>query len=389
MPTVGWILESDIDRYLSSQLSTPDPGPPLPPRHYCPFCHASFDNDEELRGHLATKHKANRPYLLIREQEPSREDVIRSELRPDEIQMFNVTSIGISHSGDANYESLPVEQLSKSFSKISSGRIWLRLENRFDESAREVVEKYDLSFRIYNQQQLASVDQKFIELLARPDPRIADVDEFLRSTAVDDASEYSSALGDYVLGVLNKDNDPASGMRAGRHDYRRKLNSSLRVLKGFDRPLARLVSALIRFSSNDFSCCYPTGLAFLDLANRQLLKTTKYSNSIANFSVQADENYGKKTVSVVPLDNGSDTVMRWSQLLSQMPRWTAEVEESLQAQVELPSSDPLDRAKLSVLWATASCRLGKFDAAIAPLQRLVNNDCFGEWAEARLAEIEK
>lgn len=388
MPTVGWILESDIDRYLSSKLSTPDPGPPSPPRHYCPFCHRSFDKSEELRGHLATKHKANRPYLFIREQEPSREDVIRSELRPDDIQMFNVTSIGVSYSGDSNYESLPVEQLGKIFSKISSGRVWLRLENRFDANVREVVEKYDLSFRIYSQQQLACVDQKFIKSLARPDPRISDVDEFLRSAEVDNAGEYSAALGDYVLGVLNKDHDPASGIRVGQRDYRRKLNSSLRVLKGFDRPLAKLVSAIIRFSSNDFSSCHPTGLASLDLANRQLIEATKHSDSTSKFPDQIDENKGEKTISVVPLDNGTDAVMRWSQRLSQMPRWTAEVEESLQAQVELPSADPLDRAKLSVLWATASCGLGKFDAAIAPLQRLVNNDCFGEWAEARLAEIE-
>lgn len=388
MPTVGWILENDIDRYLSNKLSTPDPGPPLPPRHYCPFCHRSFDKSEELRGHLATKHKADRPYLLICKREPSREDVIRSELRPDDVQMFNATSIGVSYSGDANYETLPVEQLGKIFSKISSGRVWLRLENRFDANAREVVEKYDLSFRIYNQQQLACVDQKFIKSLARPDPRISDVDEFLRSAALENAGEYSSALGEYVLGVLNKDHDPASGIRVGQRDYRRRLNSSLRVLNGFDRPLARLVSAIIRFSSNDFSSCYPTGLASLDLANRKLIQATKYSEHTSNFPDQMDGIEGEKTVSVVPLDNGSDAVMRWSQRLSLMPRWTAEVEESLQAQVELPSSDPLDRAKLRVLWATASCRLGKLDAAIAPLQLLVNNDCFGEWAEARLAEIE-
>lgn len=387
MPTVGWILEDDLDRFLSATLTTPDPGPAPPPRHHCPFCHHSFEKAENLRKHLSANHRASRPYLLIDGQEPSQQDVLRLKLKPESIQLFNVTHVGVSTIGDTDFRAIAAHEISKLITDTSAGRIWLRLENHFDKNATEIVQHYDLSFRIYSQEQLASVDDLFVRLLARLDPSIALIDDYLQQSETCGAPEYSSALGDYVLAVLNKDNDPASGVRSGRQDYRRKLNSSLRTLKDFDRPLARLVSALARFSSNDFSNCYQTGVENLDLANRQLLPATRYTQAANSIRAPSSAESGIRKISIVPIDNGSDSVMRWADRLANIARWTKGLEDSLVAETSAHTCDPLDRAKIHVLWARAAHRLGKSDAAKEPLRALVGNDCFGTWAEPLFTEI--
>jgi hypothetical protein len=325
---------------------------------------------------------------MISRQEPAREDVIRRRLRPDEVQLYNVTRIEVSNSGPFAYQQLNADDFGRLISGTSSGRLWLRLENQFDQGAAAVFEQYDLTFRVYSPDQLASVDDLFVSLLARADPSVALVDEYLRQASMCGAVEYSSALGEYVLAVLNKDNDPASGVRPGLQDYRRKLNSALRTLKEFDRPLARLVSALVRFSSNDFGYCYQTGLESLDVANRQLLPATRYVASIEEIEVPTLPKGEPKRVPVVPIDNGSDSVMRWADQLEGVTRWSEGIAGRLRAETEAHWCDPLDRAKLYVLWAKAAHRIGKFDAASEALRLLLGNDCFGTWAEALLMEIE-
>ena len=388
MPTVGWILEDDLDRFLSATLKTADPGPAPPPRHYCSFCRASFETSEKLRAHLASSHRASRPYVLFNGQEPSRQDIIRLKVKPDEIELYNVTKIEVSTAGDKGFKAVPQNQVRKLIAETSAGRIWLKLENQCGQNAAEVVEKYDLSFRIYSEKQLASVDDLFVSLLARADPSIAQIDEYLQQVVRCGATEYSSALGDYVLAILNKDNDPDSGVRPGLQDYRRRMNSALRTLQGFDRPLARLVSALIRFSSNDFSNCYQTGLPSLDHANRHLLPATQYRQFLRDIKDPITAGGEHRKVSIVPLDSGSDSVMRWADRLARLPRWTEGIEEGLHAETAAHTCDPLDRAKIHVLWATTAHRLGKTHAATGPLRLLVGNDCFGTWAEALLMEIE-
>ena len=153
-------------------------------------------------------------------------------------------------------------------------------------------------------------------------PTIFMVDEFMEEAAREDAVDYSSALGGHVLGVLVKDGDPASGVRPGLRDHRRKLNASLRTLKDFDRPLARLVSALIRFSSNDFSNTYRTGLVALDHANERLLPLTNFADAGTSLGAVRDSPKDAERVRVTPIDNGCDLVIRWADRLSGLARWS-------------------------------------------------------------------
>jgi hypothetical protein len=314
--------------------------------------------------------------------------MIRTSVRAESIHLFNVTGVDASDDGGRSFTSVGSEELSRMISAARSGRLLLRLENCFEPKAIPATQTYDLTFRVYDEAQLAAVDRCFFGKLARPDPTIAIVDEFLEEAAREGATDYSSALGDYVLGVLVKDGDPASGVRPGLRDYRRKLNAALRTLGSFERPLARLVSALIRFSSNDFSDIYRTGLDALDHANDCLRPLTGFGADDASPAAPFSDLHKGDRVGATPLDNGCDSVMRWADRLSGLSRWGNGVEDSLRAETGAPSCDPLDRAKLCALWASAAMRLGKAEVAREPLRHLTGNDCFGRWAEVLLEETD-
>jgi len=387
MPTVGWIRENDIERFLSGTSTTPGPRPAAPPRFFCPFCTSSFPTRSTLGSHLGEAHRASRPYLAFGGSEPSSGDVVRNKVPHRSVHLFNVTDVSLSNDGGGSFRPIKPGKVARIISDTRSGRLSLRLENRFEAKAVPVVQTYDLRFRIYSEAQLNAVDRAFVAKLARPDPTIFMVDEFMEQAAREGAADYSSALGDYVLGVLVKDADPASGVRPGLRDHRRKLNASLRALKDVDRPLARLVSALIRFSSNDFSNTYRTGLVALDYANECLLPLTRFADAGVSLAAERDSPKEAGRVRVTPIDNGCDSVIRWADRLSGLARWSRAVEDGLRAETDAPSCDPLDRSKLCGLWALAALRLGKADAAREPLRLLSGNDCFGEWAEGLLEEM--
>ena len=80
MPTVGWIRENDIERFLSGTSTTPGPRPPAPPSDLCPFCTSSFPTPSTLGSHLGEAHRASRPYLALEGSEPSSDDVVRNKV---------------------------------------------------------------------------------------------------------------------------------------------------------------------------------------------------------------------------------------------------------------------------------------------------------------------
>jgi hypothetical protein len=325
---------------------------------------------------------------LVGNEEPSSSDVVRSNLEPDDIHVFNVTNAGLKFDAGGAYESIPPKMLAAALAGEFSRRVWLRLENRFDSAALPIVETYDLSFKVYCSEQLAMVDRLFVDRLARPDIRVTDVDLFLADAASHRADDYSSALANYALAILIKDGDPASEVRVGQQDYRQKFNASLRMLQDIDRPLARLVSALIRLSVNDFSAVAPTGLSALDKANANLLPMTRYHMEGSPILVREDPERATKMVGIVPVDNGSDSVMRWADRLSSIARWNDGVADSLRAETNSSACDPLDRIKVLALWAATTHRLGKVDESVEPLRALAANDSFGVWAAGLLEERE-
>lgn len=325
--------------------------------------------------------------MVLRDTEPGSTDIIRKPFRSSDISLFNTTAVRISYDG-SSFEECGGADVGKQLSAHPNSRIWLQLENRFLAKAAPVRTEYDLVFRIYSQKSLSQIDKLFVAHLGRADPSVGEVDQFLQKSRGIGANEYADALGDYVLGVLVKDGDPGAGVRPGERDYRRRYNSALRTLQNFDRPLAQLVSGLIRFSSNDFGAFRETEFKSLDFANAWL---AKLAGKQATPSLQGTTSLGETggRTEVCPIDNGSDAVLSEASYLASRSRWSADIEARMGSMVALAKLDPLDRVKLLALWADTAIRLGQPRGALDALRKLVGNDCFGEWAVNRLEEYEQ
>lgn len=387
MPTAGWILEGARDRFLYGTTTVPDPGPPPPPSFACPFCYESFATKAELRGHSINQHVGARPILMFAKREPTSKETIRAPLTLADVCFLNTTSAQVSFDG-IFFEDHATEVIADHLCQCTNSRIWLRLENRFIPNAQPIRTHYDLEFRIYSLEQLSKVDELFVGQLGRADPTVGHVDQFLQQSSGIGATEYTDALGDYVLGVLVKDGDPHAGVRSGERDYRRKYNRALRTLQSFDRPLARFVCALVRFSSNDFNRLHETGFVLLDATNAWLARLTR-EQSDSSLATAIDFGDLANRVNICPIDNGSDAVVSKAAFLSSRSRWSEDIGSTIQALVGSATLDPLDRVKLLALWADTAIRLRQPDSALDALRRLVGNDCFGRWASSRLKEYDR
>jgi hypothetical protein len=316
--------------------------------------------------------------------EPAAQDIIRTAARRTELAFLNCTAVQVSVNGGAS-KVCSIEEAAAELSR-SSGRVRIALENQFERAAAPITQLYDLQFRVPSEDELHRADRNFIASLAREDPRVADVDEFLQRDSYGGAAEYANALGDYVLGVLLKDGDPASGVRPSARDYRQKLNNALRVLQAFERPLARLICAFIRFSSNAFP--YHSGLTgHADLDRAAALLNQLAAGGFATATNSASRKGARSRVAVCPIDNGTTGVLRRASQCLDTVRW-ASLDDEFRAETRLSALDPLDRVKLYALWAYGAVRLGKPASAVEPLRELVGNDCFGRWAEAALEEYD-
>lgn len=387
MPTAGWILEGARDRFLYGTTTVPDPGPPPAPIFPCPFCHATFPTKAGLLRHSNDQHLGSRPFILLGGAEPSSTEIIRKAFRSADVSLINATEIYLSFDG-SSFEKRDTVSVVRTLAEHRNLRIWLRLENHFLANAAPIRTDYDLSFRIYSKEILEQVDKLFVACLGRADPSVHNVDQFLQKSRSIGANEYADALGDYVLGVLIKDGDPRAGIRPGDRDYRRRYNSALRTLQEFDRPLAQLVSGLIRFSSNHFGTSQETCFKPLDICNVWLTSLAGRLHAPSRpISADFEEDVGR--IEVCPIDNGSAAVVSEAGYLSSCRRWSTDIEARMSGVVGLAMLDPLDRVKLLALWADTAIRLGQPQGALSALRKLVGNDCFGAWAVSKLEEYER
>lgn len=216
-----------------------------------------------------------------------------------------------------------------------------------------------------------------------------DVDAFIKKTENLGVLEYRTAMAEYVIGVLIKDGDSATGIRVSVRDYSARYEGALTVLQEFARPLPRLLCALIRFSRNDFKLDHlvKTGFGLLDSANAQLSPLARNGGDWSA-PIAQDNGNGEK-IAVCPVDNGSATIFFRAAQLATTSRWSRDLEAQLMAEADVPDLDPEDRQKLFALWAAAAIRLGKTESALYPLRNLAGSYCFGQWADSLLEEIER
>lgn len=374
--------EDLMTAFLEGQ-ATPFPYFPAPP-HQCPFCDRNFDRKKELSDHLASAHRGERPVLLIDGLEPARDAAIRQAIRETDIVVENCTFVRVSRAGVVLPEDSP-ETLSTLIVNENNTVLEIDLFNKFDLAAEPINQFYRLSLRVPDKSALDAVDRDFVRILASETVNISDVDRFLRQRSTQGAvQEYADALASYVRGVLVKDGRGGSTLPFSEAEE--LYGRALETLHSFRRPLAYVVSSLVRLTSNDFTLAEEgTGFDRLDHCHFVLAPTIGRGDLSRSPKYEGKgESGAESSVALCPLDQGLDTVL---QLADRFKDQHVSLTEYRQA-LGLPRLTGRDRAKICVLHALAALKSSAVFEARETLSQLRNEYPFEAWASRELDRLD-
>lgn len=378
--TVGWIRESDEDRFYEATLQVPGPARADSSLPQCPFCHESFASVRELYDHLHQQHVLPRPILLISGSEPATHDLVAEALSASDIALLNCSQVLLGLDAD-NLQQCTVEAFQKVLARKRSGTARIRLLSGTG-ALSPVSQDYILRFRVASRGELARVDRLFVNYLGKSQPHLSAVAEFLQKTGEGVWGEYARALADYVVGVLTKDKDPATGVQPPFPDYAEHFRRSCSILDKYDRPLPFLLRSIIRFALNDFERAGGTG--FDDLDNAACLLRQISHNGDGGAVPAGETGWNGEVKPVCPLDAGTSQVLAASRQILSLQGWSSSETEMLESIDRTAALGTLDKPKLMALTCWAALKFDQRERAIPLLQRLTGNDQFARWAESVL-----
>ena len=383
MPTIGWIREDALQAFYEGTERFPDFGPPPKPAYPCPFCSAVFDAQQNLRAHVASEHTVDRPILLITGKEPAHRTTIRTKLVEEDIFLQNATSIAMALNG-LTPTNLSREAVGACLASHSDAEITLFLTNEGNKNTTPIVSKYDLSFRVATAGQLRNVECAFHEIIMNDKITRASIGLFLEDTRTKGvAAEYATGFAEYSLGVLLKERPDTEPLTTPFARYREAYGSSLKRLSDFDRPMANLISNLIRFAMNDFSAWnIQTGYWELDLANSLL-------NDPASKTIHKIGSLPAARTPVCPVDHGTGQILALTERMISQGRWSPILDKECQGATSTDILDATDRQKALAIWAAAAWRLGAKESAIKPLRQIEATYPFSDWAKPYLESVSK
>ncbi|MDR3530178.1 MAG: hypothetical protein P4L90_06460 [Rhodopila sp.] len=381
MPTVGWILEGDRDRYFAavSRAESPRVGPP---RVLCPFCSRGFASIAEMLDHLAGSHRGDRPILLVRGQEPPANIWQRyaTGLDADDVLLRNCTEAAVSINGESTRTIKP-GNVPELLSTQRDSLIELRLGNLFEKSAVPISARYQMLFQVPDRAMLDAVDSAFQKHLAREHVDFGSVDAFLTDRACGgQASGYCEALGSYVRGLLVKDRPAHAAVSLPFAKYRSLYRTAEEALQPFHRPLPVVIRAIVQFALNNFSTPIFTGFGLLDDAVRTLVPLAGLGDLPSAFSSAGGE---ERRIDLCPIDDGVSRILDLRRRLAERASWSPAIAEECRQVANAKTLDAPDREKGLVLWANAALKVS-VEAAAEPLRLLLGVYPFGTWASSHL-----
>jgi hypothetical protein len=318
--------------------------------------------------------------------EPGSEDVVRAKSIVRSLEIFNCTELLVGIDGRA-LERFQQSKLVESLTKLTRATVLIRLVNLGDKLTAPVTQDYHLKIIIPDEASLANVDEQFIRELGVDGVDLEKIGSFYHATRTGASAEYAEALADYVRAVLIKDGDPRTGVSNRLHHNREVFSRALNTLQSFERPLAKLLCALIRFGLNDFSKWQEaTGFENLDHAYLVLGPLAVFDGAPVE-TRQPGTVPASARLFVCPIDVGTDCVTRLARQAMGLARWGGAAEQQFSAMAEQASVSALDRAKIRALWATTALRLGASASAQKALGLLDGDPTFGRWIASELAKV--
>lgn len=380
MPTVGWIREGDLDAFYERTERTPDPSPPKEPSFVCPFCASAHSCQSDFLNHVYERHRVERPLIMLRGKEPSRQNVVRTLLHQSEIAVTNTSFAKVCIDG-ASAQRVSPEHVKEIMTKTPLVEIKLELVNAVERNATPVVTHYDFSFRVADQEALRKVESAFTNFLVSGAIVREAIENFLADSGTQDTGrEYASGLAAYCLGILLKERPEDEKLTTPLSRYRELYGDAFEILEDFQRPLAHLITSVIRFSMNNFGNGGPrTGLWKLDMATELLLDPNSETMPLEF------KKPGQRLV--CPIDQGTDRILQLASHLIGQPQWSPVLADECRKLAHSDFLDVNDRQKAFAIWAAMAWRLGSKRSALEPLTQIAGVFPFSRWAGQCLEQV--
>lgn len=383
MPTAGWIIDYVEERRaqaihrLQATAIARIPSPPLA-RLRCPYCNRTFAPSEgtALEQHIAFEHPIQPPVLVLGGRVMPSPYVVRSTLRAADLAVANATSARL-RDPDGRWSDHRPADLPAAMASVGEGTMTVALENVRDGRVRSQ-QTWTVKVAVAREEDLATVDEAFVDILARPDVSMADVNRFARATsAAASATDYASALGCYAIGVIVKDQNPARGATQRYEEHRAKYQAALDVLAGFpQRVVARAVAACVRINLNDVQSPPPaSGIWHVD-------RSLEWLHGLATgqpVPPPSAEPQGAE-YALCPIDEQLEDFL----VLYVKAREQGSLEAAKEAALRTSARQitPDDRARYALLAADSVIRAGHLHQADDLLRQLTQHIAFGQWAQA-------
>lgn len=209
--------------------------------YHCQHCSAQFETTDALLEHRLVQHPYLRPLLFIRGQElGSTPLTLNRPLQPDEVRFSRCDQAQV------NGQSIPLSQLGAYLAEFRNDKVNLELR------APNVSARFDLLFAVAAEPDCQGIEQNLLTIARQHTLNERTLEIFVSaSRPFTTAINYCDGIYQYLYGVLAKER-ALSPVHTGQ-GYLERFCHADDTLKGFDRPLARTIRALIAFHFNHFT----------------------------------------------------------------------------------------------------------------------------------------
>ena len=216
-------------------------GPDLTMRFDCERCSASFNSLEVLRKHRFEAHPLRQPRAFFQGFELGAQTVrIRSPFASGDFEFALAEEVRV------NGRAMPVSRVAPHLALLRDEFVNLDLIG----TGVKVSHRVDI--RIARDEDLKGVEAALLRIAGLRRLTVETIQILIRDCeAFESAKDFVQGLTRYLYGVLAKERAPSSSLHFD--EYLRYFNEAEQTLAGFDRPVARLIRALVAFHFNRFA----------------------------------------------------------------------------------------------------------------------------------------
>jgi hypothetical protein len=307
---------------------------------------------------------------------------LRRRIAPADILITNVTEITAELDGDPP-RPCSVDELRAIIADVQARHVRLALRNERSEDRAAAEFAVTLTVQVPEEDELRRVDEAFVRELAveRMDMRcVVAFDDRTRDAT--SASAYRTALGDYALGVLAKEQDPTADATLEFEEFAERFQRAIVVLRDFpDRPVAAAVLAVARLNLNDLRHDLTrSGIARLDRC-AYLLGALAHGRAVELPPLTEED---PVAAPICHVDNATSELVNLANEC-----WDAGSEAGLARVLERSQSrllSPYDRVKFTAAAGAAALRHGQVELCRRAAGWISNDPVFGDWATTALEE---